>query len=157
MQRPPRFTLSFAIPLSSMENRDWVHRYRLNVRGYELDSYRHVNHAVYLNYFEQARWDLLKVSGLSLAALDTLKRWPVVIRLEIQYKKPAFMDDMLEVRSRISRLGNTSFDVEHELVRIAPEGETLLTTANLTAAIVDETGRPARIPTEFLKLVGGEI
>jgi len=37
--------------------------YRLSVRGYELDSYNHVNNAVYLNYYEQARWQLMKETG----------------------------------------------------------------------------------------------
>ena len=38
--------------------------YKFNAKGYELDSYGHVNHAVYLNYFEQARWELFR--GLDL-------------------------------------------------------------------------------------------
>ena len=33
-------------------------RFEFNVRGYELDSFGHVNNAVYLNYLEQARWEM---------------------------------------------------------------------------------------------------
>jgi acyl-CoA thioester hydrolase len=35
------------------------HEYLLEVRGYEMDSFNHVNNAVYLNYFEAARWKFL--------------------------------------------------------------------------------------------------
>ena len=36
------------------------------VRSYELDSFGHVNHAIYLNYFEQARFDALESGGFPL-------------------------------------------------------------------------------------------
>ena len=39
-------------------------KYTFKVRGYELDSFGHVNHAVYLNYMEQARWEIVRELGL---------------------------------------------------------------------------------------------
>lgn len=39
-------------------------KYDFSVRGYELDSFGHVNHAVYLNYMEQARWEIVRELGL---------------------------------------------------------------------------------------------
>lgn len=36
----------------------------LQVRGYEIDSYNHVNNAVYMSYYEQARWEILKELNL---------------------------------------------------------------------------------------------
>ncbi len=38
--------------------------YTFKVRGYELDSFGHVNHAVYLNYMGQARWEIVRELGL---------------------------------------------------------------------------------------------
>ena len=37
--------------------------YYVTVRGYELDSFGHMNNAVYLNYIEQAQWEILRKSG----------------------------------------------------------------------------------------------
>ena len=86
------------------DTHSWHHTHSLKVRGYELDSYRHVNHAVYLSYLELARWEFLASRGLTLRKLDELKRWPVVAALEISYLKPALMDDELTIPSRVTEL-----------------------------------------------------
>jgi YbgC/YbaW family acyl-CoA thioester hydrolase len=126
----------------------WNHRTKLRVRGYELDSYRHVNHAVYLSYLEQARWEYLSACGLSLLELDRIKRWPVVVHLEMNYKKPAFMDDELEILSRVHAVGRSSLTIEHE---IHCRGALLLS-GKVTAAIIDETGKATRVPEEFQRM-----
>jgi YbgC/YbaW family acyl-CoA thioester hydrolase len=131
-----------------MDTASWNHRTRLRVRGYELDSYRHVNHAVYLSYLEQARWEYLSASGLSLAELDRMKRWPVVVRLEMNYKKPALMDDELEIFSRVTQLGRASMEIEHE---IRCNGSLILS-GKVVAAITDETGKATRVPEAFERM-----
>jgi thioesterase III len=130
----------------------WNHQYCLKVRGYELDSYRHVNHAVYLSYLEQARWDYLSSCGLTLKRLDQLQRWPVVVHLEIDYLKPALMDDELTIFSRLTQLGRASLEIEHE---IQCEGKTV-TRAKIKAAIIDEKGRAAPMPEEYKALARQE-
>jgi YbgC/YbaW family acyl-CoA thioester hydrolase len=126
----------------------WNHRTKLRVRGYELDSYRHVNHAVYLSYLEQARWEYLSACGLSLSELDRMKRWPVVVHLEMDYKKPALMDDELEIFSRVSKLGRASMEIEHE---IRCNGSLILS-GKVVAAIIDETGKATRVPEQFERM-----
>lgn len=131
-----------------LETTDWHHSHSLKVRGYELDSYRHVNHAVYLSYLEQARWEFLASRGLTLRKLDELKRWPVVANLEISYLKPALMDDELTILSRVTELGRASLAIEHEIVC----GGRTITRAKVKAAIIDETGRAAAVPEIFRHL-----
>lgn len=123
----------------------WHHETAIRVRGYELDSYRHVNHAVYLSYLEHARWQYLASRGLTLKRLDELKRWPVVAKLEIDYLKAAFMDDELVISSRLVELSKASLRIEHEIRR---EG-VVITRARLRAGIIDENGRPAAAPECF--------
>lgn len=58
--------------------------YDFEVRGYELDSFNHVNNAVYLSYLESARWDFFHKSG----AMDIMKNfdlYPVVLESKIRY------------------------------------------------------------------------
>ncbi len=131
---------------------DWNHRYSLKVRGYELDSYRHVNHAIYLSYLEQARWDYLASRGLTLKKLDEIQRWPVVVHLEIDYLKSALMDDELVIWSRLADLGRASLEIEHEIQR---DGKPIVR-AKIRAAIIDENGRASALPTEYRALAEKE-
>ena len=50
-----------------------TYRTELEVRGYELDSYGHVNHAVYPSYLEHARWQMLESESINL---KTFAEWP---------------------------------------------------------------------------------
>ena len=70
----------------------------LTSRGYELDSYNHINNAVYLNYFEHARWEFFRQLGL----YDILKQQdnlPVVTDIHIRYQREIKLFDELEVQS----------------------------------------------------------
>ncbi|MBW6460659.1 MAG: acyl-CoA thioesterase [Bacteroidales bacterium] len=76
--------------------------FHLNVRGYELDSNGHANHAVYLNYFEQARWEMFRQTGL----MDDLKKYkisPVVIDLQVRYSREVVMFDELVIRTEVTK------------------------------------------------------
>jgi len=70
--------------------------YRFHVRGYELDSNGHANHAVYLNYFEQARWELLRQTRL-LGFLKESGLAAVVIEVNVRYSREVNMFDELVI------------------------------------------------------------
>ena len=76
------------------------YKYITEVRGYELDSFGHVNNAVYLNYNEQARWNILKESGY---LDDFLKSgmFLVVVETTIRYMRELKMFDMIEVTTTL--------------------------------------------------------
>jgi YbgC/YbaW family acyl-CoA thioester hydrolase len=85
---------------------------RFNVRSYELDSFGHVNHAVYLNYFEQARFEALTTGGFGI---ETLARngWAVhVVRVEVDFRREALLGQEILVRTRVSHVRNTSMTLE---------------------------------------------
>jgi YbgC/YbaW family acyl-CoA thioester hydrolase len=74
------------------------HKSYITVRGYELDSYGHVNNAVYLQYYEQARWEMMKELGF----LDRLKESRlsvVVVESLVRYMREICMFDELVVES----------------------------------------------------------
>ena len=58
--------------------------YKFSVRGYELDSFGHVNNAVYLNYAEAAMWHFFKVNGL-MEILKKYELFPVVLESTQRY------------------------------------------------------------------------
>lgn len=123
-------------------------RCTLQVRGYELDSFGHVNHAVYVSYLEHARWEMLSGEGITLQSFRQWSRWPVIASLQIQYLRPCFMDDVLEVRSRISGHGKAQFTIEQEIYR----ADQPVVKAQVQAVIVNEKGRPAELPPDIARL-----
>jgi len=115
---------------------------QLEVRGYELDSFGHVNHAQYISYLEHARWKLLAEEKVGLAEFQAWKRWPVIAQLEVQYVKPAFMGDILDIRTVAVEHSKVSFTFEQNIFR----GETLIFRGKVKVVIVNESGRPDKMP-----------
>ena len=72
----------------------------LRVRSYECDGYNHVNNANYLNYLEYARYEFLKDIGFDFNKATKAGYGLYIARIEIDYKKPAFTDDELVIKSR---------------------------------------------------------
>jgi YbgC/YbaW family acyl-CoA thioester hydrolase len=124
-----------------------VYRCTLEVRGYELDSFGHVNNAVYLNYLEHARWKMLNQEGVTLEKITRDQRWPVIAAIEIKYIRPLFMGETVEIRSRVIEHSKATFLLEQLLYR----GETAIAAAKVTCVIVNEAGRPAELPESYEK------
>ena len=117
----------------------------LIVRSYECDSYGHVNNANYLNYLEYARCEMLKEVGFDYPAMVKHGYGIYVARIEIDYKKPAFADDELEIRSKSVKKGAVSGIIAQDIWR----GEELLAEAKVTWAFVDSKGQPTKLPPQW--------
>jgi len=117
----------------------------LKVRTYECDSYGHVNNANYLNYLEFARYESLKDMGFDYPAMINAGYGVYIARIEIDYKKPAFVDDELEIRSRPTKKGAVSGEILQEIWR----SDDLLVKAKVTWAFVDSKGTPVKLPPQW--------
>ena len=124
---------------------------RLTVRGYELDSYKHVNHAMYLSYLEHARWKLLEEEDIHLSTFEVWKAWPVVASLEVKYLRPALMGEELTIATDVVELGKADI-VFSQLIT---KGDTRILQARVQAVMINERGRPCRIPEPMLAKWGG--
>lgn len=75
------------------------HEYFFEVRGYELDSFNHVNNAVYINYLEEARWKFLQeAQWLDYMRNDSL--YAVVVETNIRYINELRVFDKAVIRSK---------------------------------------------------------
>ncbi|MBN1351535.1 acyl-CoA thioesterase [candidate division KSB1 bacterium] len=120
---------------------------RLHVRSYEIDSFGHVNNAVFLNYLEFARSDYLRQKGMSFSDFHNWRSYPFVVDIHIKYKNPALFGDELEIIGWISKASRTSFTLSHEIYNAATGR--LLIQADVTLVFVDENQRPTAIPEIF--------
>lgn len=125
----------------------------VDVRSYELDSFGHVNHAVYLNYFEHARFQALAEGGFPYSELEA-RGWGVyVVRVEVDYLKEARMDQRLRVRTWVDGHKRSSLVLAQELAPV-DDGSTTLARARVTAVWVGPDRRPLRLPQEVRSALG---
>jgi acyl-CoA thioester hydrolase len=117
----------------------------LRVRSYECDSYNHVNNATYLNYLEYARWEVLRDVGFDYEKAVKSGYGIYIARVEIDYKKPALMDDLLTIKTWPVKKGAVSGTFAQEIYH----GDDLLAAAKVTWAFVDSKGTPVKMPKEW--------
>lgn len=112
------------------------------VRYAETDQMGFVHHANYLVYFEMGRVELLRARGLSYRDLESQGYLLVVVKATVRYHKPARYDDVLRLRTTVTRVTAARIDHRYELYR----GEELLAEGETTLACVDRAGKVQRIP-----------
>ncbi|MFQ5613382.1 MAG: acyl-[acyl-carrier-protein] thioesterase [Anaerolineae bacterium] len=126
------------------------HRYlsQRRVQHYELDSARHVNNAVYLNWVEQAFFDASSRAGYPPDSLPGQLGVVIIVRRnEIDYFRPAMDGDQIEITSWVNTMARTHGTWIHEMRRAADQ--TLLARAYSTGAFLDLEGRPRRLPEVY--------
>lgn len=134
---------------------------QVRVRYCECDPMGVVHHAAYIPWLEMGRTELLRDAGVSYAELEAAGVFLVIVKLECSFKRPAYYDDLVEVRSRV--VGGSRVKIRHEYEVVRAEGAAantgngsnlkqvrtpgeLLMTASTLLACVDQSGRPAAMP-----------
>jgi thioesterase-3 len=130
-----------------------THTYSIRVRGFHLDLYGHVNNARYLEFLEEARWDLLEGEpGLQWWHDQGLAF--VVASIAINYRRPAGLGTDLEIRSTMQRLGGRSAVIHQDVIDLA-DGK-VVADADVTFVVVSRaTGRPVAIDGPVREALGG--
>jgi acyl-CoA thioester hydrolase len=95
-----------------------IEPYKLQVRFSDCDMMQHVNNAVYLNYFEEARIHYFRhLLGLEW---DWKKTGVLLRKNELEYLKPVFLNDPVEIEVFLKHMGDKSFTLAYE-VRVLGE------------------------------------
>ncbi len=124
----------------------------VEARAYELDTFGHVNHAVHLNYFEQARFEVLARYGFTYDELAK-RHWAIhVVRIEVDYLSEVLLGDRLRIRTWTEEFRRTSMVMLQEARRDPRQGEsesTPVARARVVAVWIGENRRPIRVPPEI--------
>lgn len=120
----------------------------IRVRYAETDRMGLLHHANYLVYFEQARTELLREKGRAYRDMEDQGFFLVLAKIEVRYKRPARYDDVLTIRTTVSR--TTPVRIEHAY-KVLRAGE-LLAEGTSTLACVDREGRLQALPEWFVGL-----
>ena len=124
---------------------DQGHRLTQRVYYEDTDFSGLVYHARYLQFLERGRTDYLRCLGVEQSALIGIDEEGLVFvvhRMEIDFKAPARMDDVLEIRTATTKAGGAKMVLDQEIRR---DGD-LLIVARMVIAVVNRNGRPRRLP-----------
>ena len=96
--------------------------HRETVRFRDLDSLAHMNNAVYATFVEQARIAFLSPHGADVQNM-------ILARLEIDFRSPVELGEVVEIEVKPTRIGTKSFDLDYVLRagdRVVAEAKTVL-------------------------------
>jgi acyl-CoA thioester hydrolase len=127
------------------------HRIKARVYFADTDFSGVVYHARYLEFLERGRSDYLRLSGIHHTELAEGRHgerivW-VVRRMEIDFRSPARIDDILTVETHTQAISGARIFMVQQIRR----GDEVLIEAKVEAAIIGETGRPRRFPKEWIE------
>ena len=129
------------------------HRTSVRVRFHELDPYNHVNHSVYISYFETARVELLADAGYSLASLRDAGMSIVVSEIATKFLASAEELDVLTIETEVLDFKRVTSNWRQRILR----GDELICQQDLRAAMLDAQGRPARFSAEMVEALSRYI
>ena len=124
-----------------------AHRLDIDVRFYELDPYNHVNHAVYIQYFETARIAVLADAGYTLQGMMEDGVLILVTHIDTRFLKPAAGGDHLVVETEVLGYTRVMTNWRQRLMR----GDEVLVKQKLSAAVTNLDGRPLRFPRDMIE------
>jgi acyl-CoA thioester hydrolase len=110
----------------------------------DIDAAGHVNNAVYLTYLETARIRyLVDVLGAEFAYELAL----ILARIAVDFRSPARFPETLEIGTRVTRMGTTSFDMEHEIR--GGDRRLVLEASSVLVAFDYQANAPMAVPDDW--------
>ncbi|MDT0202755.1 acyl-CoA thioesterase [Nocardioides sp. AE5] len=122
--------------------------YPLQVRFSDVDIYGHVNNVKYFEYFQEGRVNYMYQMATSVEDVPDFS--VVLAQMDVDYKRPIlFRPEPYDVHSWVSRVGNSSFVVESEIV----DGEQVLSRARVVLVMFDPVQQKAAPASEAARQV----
>lgn len=129
---------------------DSPHTCTVEVRYADLDPLGHVNNAVYFSYIEVGR---IKFFQQLLGQIEMDPGF-VVASARCDFRTPAYFGERLTVETRVTRLGNRSFDLAHRVV--GPDGR-LVAEAQTVQVAVGPDGKSRPLPDLWRERLGAAL
>ena len=125
-------------------------RTELQVMFFDTDCGGVVHNIAYLRFIEIARTLLAEKLGLPLTEMADTRRYPVVVRTEIDYRRPAKLGDRVVIEGWLDRVERVRFWCGFRIVR--PNDETLIADCRQMLALIEmPAGKLLRLPEDWGK------
>ncbi len=121
------------------------HAYQTNIYYHDVDSLGVVYHGNYVKYMEAARTEWFRSAGLGLLELHQQDIFFAVTKLSMVYHSPAFLDDRLQVNTKLVKLKPASLVCEQIISRIGPTPKTVVA-GEVVLCCTNQQFKPIRVP-----------
>ena len=131
------------------------HNLKIRVRYAETDQMSYVYYGNYAQYFEMGRVEWLRNLGISYKSMEKDGIMLPVLKMEVDYFKPAKYDDLLNLKTTLLKIPSAKIDFRFDITN---EEEELLTTGFVTLVFVDiKKNKPIRAPKFILDKINATI
>lgn len=131
-----------------------IHRYGTSIEEHQLDAFGHVNNAVYLQLFEQARWDLVTRNGYGPDQVRRTQLGPTILEAHLSFKRELLLGQKISIESWMESYEGK---VGRMVQRILDAAGTLYCEAHFVFGLFDLKQRKLVAPTpDWRRAVGLE-
>jgi thioesterase-3 len=128
-----------------------IHCGEIIVRGFHIDIFSHVNNARYLEFMEEARWVVID-KYIDLKRMHEKGIIFVVVNININYRRPASVGDILELYLDLTKIGGKSA-IFYQEIRLKGT-DIVVADAQVTFVFADKkTGKAVKIDDEIKRLI----
>lgn len=120
------------------------HYYSMQIKESMLDSFEHVNNAMYLTILEEARWDLITRNGYGLEKIMETRIGPTILEINIRFLKELKLGDEITIETYAESYVKKIAVIKQTIFR----GTEICCTTEITMALFDLTERKIISPTE---------
>lgn len=130
-----------------------IFSYPMSILETHLDVFGHVNNAVYLTLFEEARWALLNDGGYGLQKIMADGLGPTILELKISFLKELKARDCILIETQMVSYAGKVGRLEQKMLR----NEEVCCKADMLVGLFDIKARRLVVPTsEWLQAIGME-
>ncbi len=130
-------------------------RIREAVRWSDVDLAGIIFYGSYVRLFEIAETELFRAAGLPFSRLfEEFDLWLPRAALHFEFRRPARLDDMLDLEMWISKIGTTSLRLQFEVYKSAPERELTAEGYAVLVAVRRSDMKPVPLAPEMVAALG---
>ncbi|WP_186644354.1 acyl-CoA thioesterase [Fluviispira vulneris] len=129
--------------------------YAITIKEFHLDTFGHVNNAVYLQLCEEARWEIITENGFGVQDIQKLGIGPVILEVNIKFQKELKLREKIKIQTQCVAIRGKVLDIYHEIIN---EKNEVCSTALFTLAIFDTNKRKIISPIPlWYESIGVEV
>jgi thioesterase-3 len=130
-----------------------IHTYPILIKESYLDTFGHMNNAMYLTVLEEARWDLITKNGYGLNKIKEIGIGPTILDVKLHFLKELRLRDEVIIETQLLSYEKKIGVIAHKMIR----GKDVCCTAEMMIGLFSLAERKLILPTpEWLQAIGVE-